>query len=40
MQRMIAKLDAQKDELAEWNRNLERRVAEEVDQVNRLSRLK
>ena len=40
MERMIAKLEAQAGDLAEWNRNLERRVAEQVDQVERLGRLK
>ena len=40
MQRMIAKLEAQAGELSEWNRTLERRVAEGVGQVERLGRLK
>ncbi len=40
MERMIARLEAQAAELAEWNRTLERRVAEEVAQVERLGRLK
>ena len=40
MERMIAKLEAQAVELAEWNRTLERRVSEEVEEVERLGRLK
>ena len=40
MQRLIAKLEAQAGELSEWNRTLERRVAEGVGQVERLGRLK
>ena len=40
MQRLIAKLEAQAGELAEWNRTLEQRVAEGVTKVDRLSRLK
>ena len=40
MRRLIAKLEAQAVELAEWNRALEQRVAEEVSQVDRLGRLK
>jgi adenylate cyclase len=40
MERMIAKLEAQAGELAEWNRTLEQRVAEGVNQLDRLGRLK
>ena len=40
MERMIAKLEAQAGDLAEWNRSLETRVAEGVNQVDRLGRLK
>jgi class 3 adenylate cyclase len=40
MQRLIARLEAQSNELAEWNRTLERRVAEEVAKVDLLGRLK
>jgi putative two-component system response regulator len=40
MQRLIAKLEAQAGELSEWTRTLERRVADEVGEVERLSRLK
>jgi len=40
MEHMIAKLEAQAGELAEWNRTLEQRVAEGIDQLDRLGRLK
>jgi class 3 adenylate cyclase len=40
MQRMIAKLETQAGELAQWNRTLEQRVAEGVTQLERLGRLK
>ena len=40
MVRMIARLEAQSAELSEWNRTLEQRVAEGVNQVDRLGRLK
>ena len=33
-------IEAQKAELAEWNRTLEQRVKEQVDQIDRISRLK
>jgi class 3 adenylate cyclase len=40
MERMIARLEAQAGELAEWNRTLEQRVAEGVNELDRLGRLK
>ena len=40
MERLIAKLEAQATELSEWNRTLEQRVAEGVNQLERLARLK
>jgi adenylate cyclase len=40
LQRMIAKLETQASELSAWNRTLEQRVADGVNQVDRLGRLK
>jgi adenylate cyclase len=40
MELMIAKLEAQTNELSELNRTLEQRVAEEVSQIENLGRLK
>ena len=40
VQEQTAQLEAQAAELAQWNRALERRVADQVEQLARLSRLK
>lgn len=40
VQEQAARLQAQAGELAQWNRELERRVAEQVEQLERLSRLR
>lgn len=40
VQEQAARLEAQAGELAQWNRELERRVAEQVEQLERLSRLR
>jgi class 3 adenylate cyclase/CheY-like chemotaxis protein len=40
VQQQTARLEAQTAELAQWNRELQRRVADQVEQLERLSRLK